>query len=119
MQANQAEITQQNQQEYFISGVVDFSTVPDLMRRATDFFKSHKITVHGKSKTGKSASGGQSTSAKNAATITVDMSQITACNSAGLALMLEMTKQAEINNIKLHFEKLPESLLTIAKAYGI
>lgn len=123
MQANQAEITQQNQQEYLISGVVNFSTVPDLMRRATDFFKSHKITVHGKSKPGKSESRkpapGQSTGAKNVADITVDMSQITACNSAGLALMLEMTKQAEINNIKLHFEKLPESLLAIAKAYGI
>lgn len=113
MQLNQAEITQKNQHKYLISGVVDFSTVPDLLRRATGFFKSHKISVHVKPGSGESAG------AKNAATITVDMSQITSCNSAGLALMLEMTKQAGTNNIKLHFENLPESLLTIAKAYGI
>lgn len=98
MQLNQAEITQQNQQTYLISGVVDFSTVPGLMRSATDFFKSHdKLAVE---------------------KVNVDLSQITTCNSAGLALILEMTREAGSNNIELHFENPPESLLTIAKAYG-
>ncbi len=99
MQLTQAEITQQNQQKYLISGAVDFLTVPDLMKRASVFFKGHKQSER--------------------ANIEVDLSQVTTCNSAGLALMLEMAKHARLNNIELHFNNLPENLLTIAKAYGI
>ncbi len=108
MQLSQAEITQQNPQKYLISGTVDFSTVPYLMQCAQSFFKAHKKLLPGKS-----------TTEKNAATITADLSQVTGCNSAGLALLLEMIKQARLNNIELHFEKLPDTLLTIAKAYGV
>ena len=107
MQLNQAEIIQQNQQKYLISGAVDFSTLPGLMQRASDFFKSHK----------KSAPANVSTNAD--ASITMDLSKITACNSAGLALILEMVRQAGNHNIELHFKNLPETLLTIAKAYGV
>ncbi len=108
MQLSHVEITQQNQQKYLISGTVDFSTVPYLMQRVQGFFKAHK----------KSASG-QSATEKNAATITADLSKITDCNSAGLALLLEMLKYARLNDIELHFENLPDTLLTIAKAYGV
>ncbi|NOQ69511.1 MAG: STAS domain-containing protein [Gammaproteobacteria bacterium] len=108
MQLSQAEITQQNPQKYLISGTVDFSTVPYLMQCAQGFFKAHK----------KSASG-QSATEKNAATITTDLSHVTGCNSAGLALLLEMIKHARLNDIELHFENLPDTLLTIAKAYGV
>lgn len=100
MQLSQAEITQQNQQEYFISGTVDFSTVPDLMQRAAAFFKDYKQQ-------------------SAPAAITVDMSQITTCDSTGLALILEMAKDARLKKIELHFKNLPEALLTIAKAYGV
>ncbi len=106
MQLNQAEIIQQNQQKYLISGAVDFSTVPDLIQRVTYFFKSLN----------KSASANAS---GEAGFTIVDLSKITVCNSAGLALVLEMVKQARNHNITLHFENLPETLLTIAKAYGI
>ena len=99
MQLNQAEITQQNQQKYLISGAVDFSTVPELMKRASVFFKDIRQAEQ--------------------MSIEVDLSQITVCNSAGLALMLEMAKHARLNNITLHFKNIPENLLTIAKAYGI
>ncbi len=108
MQLSQAEITQQSPQKYLISGTVDFSTVPYLMQRVQGFFTAHK----------KSATK-QSAVEKNAATITIDLSQITDCNSAGLALLLEMVKHARLNNIELHFENLPGTLLTIAKAYGV
>ncbi len=104
MQLSQAEITQQNQQKYLISGTVDFSTVPDLMKSAKSFLKSA-----GNSVTGQAASE----------KISIDLSKITDCNSAGLALMLEMVKHARSNNIELHFENLPDTLLTIAKAYGV
>ena len=108
MQLSQAEITQHSPQEYLISGTVDFSTVPYLMQRVQGFFKAHK----------KSAAK-QSAVEGNATTITTDLSQITECNSAGLALLLEMVKQARSNNIKLHFKNLPDTLLIIAKAYGV
>lgn len=104
MQLSQAEITQQSQQQYLISGTVDFSTVPDLMRRAKNFLKTASNHV-----------AGQTASEK----VSVDLSEITDCNSAGLALMLEMVKHARSNNIELHFENLPGTLLTIAKAYGV
>jgi phospholipid transport system transporter-binding protein len=94
---SQAEIIQQNQQQYSISGAVDFNTAPDLVQRALNYFKAN---------TGNNK-------------IRVDLSKITKCNSAGLALMFEMTKHARTKNIDLHFENLPETLLTIAKAYGV
>ena len=104
MQLAQAEITQQNKQKYLISGTVDFSTVPGLMRQMAGFFKSYKQVAAGQGVTEK---------------VRVDLSQITDCNSVGLALMLEMAKDARSNNIELHFENLPGTLLTIAKAYGV
>ena len=107
MQLNQAEIIQQNQQKYLVSGAVDFLTLPGLMQRATEFFKVFK----------KSASTNGNANAD--ASITMDLSKITVCNSAGLALILEMVKQAGHHNIDLHFENLPENLITIAKAYGV
>ncbi len=97
MNSSQADIIQQNQQQYVISGAVDFNTAPDLMQRALSFFKAN--TGNDKVK--------------------VDLSKITKCNSAGLALMFEMAKHAKTKNIELHFENLPETLLTIAKAYGV
>ncbi len=47
------------------------------------------------------------------------MSQVTDCNSAGLALMLEIVKHARAKKIELHFENLPDNLLIIAKAYDV
>jgi ABC-type transporter Mla MlaB component len=107
VQQNQAEIVQQTQQKFLVSGVVDFSTLPELMKSASVIFQSLKkyatANVNANAETG----------------ITVDLSKITACNSAGLALILEMAKQAASDNVELHFENLPETLLTIAKAYGV
>jgi len=104
MSLSQAEIVQQNQQEYSISGDVDFLTVPGLVRQSLSFFKenarANKSTV-------------------KPAKITVNLSQITSSNSAGLALMLEMVKNAQQNNVELHFDNLPDTLQTIAKAYGV
>lgn len=95
MQQGQAEITQQSKQQYSISGSVDLTTAPDLMRQATVFFKNADKKIN------------------------IDLSQVTRSNSAALALMLEMLKYARSNQIELHFEHLPETMLTIAKAYGI
>ena len=95
MEQGQAEISQQSKQQYNISGTVNLTTAPDLMRQAARFFKSADKKIN------------------------IDLSQVTSSNSAALALMLEMLKQARKNQIELHFEHLPETMLTIAKAYGI
>ena len=100
MQLSQAEIIQQDQHRYFISGVVDFSTVPDLLRRTSAFFVADN-------------------SSSSSRQVTIDLSQVAECNSAALALMLEIVKNAQQNSIEVHFENLPATLLTIAKAYGV
>ena len=97
MQLSQAEITQQNQQQYLVTGTVDFSTAPELMRQAKSYFKAYQAEAE----------------------VKIDLSAIVACNSAGLALMLEIVKHAKANNIAVKFINLPDTLLTIAKAYGV
>lgn len=99
MQINQAEIVQQNNQHYLISGVVDFSTVPNLMRQASGFISASRSSESG--------------------SMTIDLSQVEECNSAALALMLDIAKSAQQKDIELFFKNLPATVLTIAKAYGI
>lgn len=99
MQKSHAEITQQNQQKYIIAGTVDFSTAPDLLRKASGLI-SDSNTADSKP-------------------VIIDLSQVIECNSAALALMLEIVKSAEQKNIELYFENLPDTVSTIAKAYGV
>ena len=99
MNLSQADITQQDQKRYSITGVIDFSTVPDLMSKVAAIYKAGKQS--------------------SLSELDIDLSQVTECNSAGLALILEMAKDARANNITLHLAKIPESLLSIARAYGI
>lgn len=105
MHSTEAEIVQQDNQKYLISGAVDFSTTPDLVRQ---FVKLVRAAKRNKAK--------EKTAAKN---LIIDMSQVTDCNSAGLAFMLEITKDIQLSNVSVQFENLPDTLLTIAKAYGI
>ena len=99
---DQSEIVQQDNHRYQITGTINFATVPVLMRRVLQVFRTHRTTGSGK-----------------ASDVVFDLSQVADCNSAGLALILEMSKDALSNNIQLHFDNLPASLLTIAKAYGV
>ncbi len=99
MQLSQAEIKQQNQQQYIISGTVDFSTVPDLLRQSQVLFATLNAPENRQ--------------------VSIDLSQVADCNSAALALMLEIVKNAGQKNIETVFENLPTTLLTIAKAYGV
>mgnify|MGYP001828988576 FL=1 len=112
MQSNQPEqdksdIVQQDHHRYQVTGTLDFSTVPALMRRAVSILKGHINTGH------------KNTGAGKASAVEFDPDQVADCNSAALALMLEMARDARSKNIELHFDNLPASLLTIAKAYGV
>ena len=100
MQLSQADLVQQNKREYIVSGAVVFSTAPDLVKRLLSFFKSYERD-------------------QIESTVTVDLSKLTDCNSAGLAMMLEMAKDARIYGIECYFDNLPDSLRIIAKVYGI
>ena len=99
MQSSQVEITQQSQQKYLISGCLNFSTVPDLMNQVNVILPS--------------------LSAKENSSLIFDFSEITECNSAALAWMLESVERARLKDLALQFENLPATLLTIAKAYGV
>lgn len=99
MQSSQAEITQQSQQKYLVSGAVNFSTVPDLMNQVNAIFPK--------------------LSAAESSSLVIDFSQITECNSAALAWMLESVEKARLKNIELKFDNLPTALLSMAKAYGV
>jgi len=96
VQLTQAEITQLTPQQFQLRGTVDFSTAPALVSQASSLFRQQSAT-----------------------TIEVDCSAIVSSNSAGLALMLELVRDAKANNIELKFKSLPDTLMTIAKAYGV
>ncbi len=110
----QAEVTQSGPDRYIISGVLDFSTVPDLLRQMSVFFKGIKQGIKQDVKQGHEVND----PAIKEQNIIVDLSEVTVCNSAALALLLEIARDASSNNFKIHFNHLPETLLTIAKAYG-
>ncbi|MDT8283486.1 MAG: STAS domain-containing protein [Gammaproteobacteria bacterium] len=99
MQSSQAEITQQSQQKYIVSGNVDFSTAPDLLRQADTLFSTLSATEN--------------------KSIVIDFSKVTECNSAALAWVLELVKSSRLKNLEVQFENLPTNLQTIAKAYGV
>ncbi len=48
-----------------------------------------------------------------------DFSQVQACDSAGLALVLEWIKMAEQRKIQIHLYQLPQQLQSIAASAGL
>ncbi len=77
-----------------ISGVLNFETVPGLMKQAEQLFKNRNQ-------------------------INVDLADVTDSNSAGLALLLEMIRTIKMQNKMINFKNLPEQIDIMANAYGI
>lgn len=90
---------QQDSNQFRIEGTVDFSTVPDLVKQAKNALSNVTATEAGP--------------------FIFDLSKVSSCNSAALALMLEIVKYGKKTNLSLKFKNIPDSLLKIAKAYGI
>ena len=90
---------QQDSNRFSIEGTVDFSTVPALVKQV-----KHAL--------------GKLTAAEGELII-IDLSRVSSCNSAALALMLEIVKFGNKIKLNLKFENIPDSLLKIAAAYGI
>ena len=77
-----------------VSGVLDFDTVPELMRQASSLLS-------------------------DAGSIVVDFSGVSNCNSAGLAVILEMARLMRQREKKICFQSLPEQIHTFARAYSV
>lgn len=77
-----------------ISGVLNFETVPVLMKQAEQLFgKLDKVSV--------------------------DLAEVSDSNSAGLAMLVEMQRIIKMQKKSIDFKNLPEQITIIATAYGI
>lgn len=72
-----------------VDGVLDFATVPDLDARSATLFAGARRVI-------------------------VDLSGVTAANSAGLALLLEWQRQARRADRTLFIRNLPRALASLA-----
>ena len=79
---------------FIVSGTLGFDTVPDLMKQASRLFAPFDSVV-------------------------VDFSGVDNCNSAGLAVVLEIAKEMRQQNKSVCFQSLPEQIHTFARAYSI
>ncbi len=77
-----------------LSGVLDFQTVPALAKRAKTLLDKKDATV-------------------------VDCSQVVSSNSAGLALLLEMSRIMRATEQSIRFQNVPQQIQTVARAYGL
>ena len=77
-----------------VSGVLNFETVPALMKQAEQLFKNQQQ-------------------------VSIDLAGVTDSNSAGLALLLEMLRTIKSQNKSINFKNLPEQISIVASAYGI
>ncbi|MDT8452753.1 MAG: STAS domain-containing protein [Gammaproteobacteria bacterium] len=77
-----------------ISGVLNFETVPVLMKQAEQLFgELDKVSV--------------------------DLAEVSDSNSAGLAMLVEMQRIIKMQKKSIDFKNLPEQITIIAAAYGI
>ena len=79
---------------WLLSGELNFETVPALLQ--------HR--------------GVQMEAGKN---LTVDLSEVTRVDSAGLALMIEWLRESERKDLDMTFTSVPEQLLSIARVCGL
>jgi ABC-type transporter Mla MlaB component len=79
---------------FLLSGTLGFDSVPDLMKQALRLFAPFDSIV-------------------------VDFSGVDHCNSAGLAIILEFTRQMRQQNKTICFKSIPEDIHTFARAYSI
>ena len=86
--------TQDEHGRFLVSGKLVFETVPDLMKQARRLFAAVDNAV-------------------------VDFSAVESCNSAGLAVILEMAREMQWQRKSISFHALPEQIHTFARAYGV
>ena len=86
--------TQDEKGRFLVSGTLGFDTVPDLMKQAKRLFASVDTAI-------------------------VDFSGVGSCNSAGLAVVLEMARVMRQQHKTICFRDVPEQIHTFARAYSV
>lgn len=89
-----AEINALDANSFVLKGVLDFDTVPGLMKQIESVLAQSK---HAR----------------------LDFSAIEKTNSAGLALLLEIVRFMRHRNATVQFINIPEQIAIVARAYGI
>lgn len=82
-------LNKQSDTRYFIEGQITFASLNKATIPSFEFLKSAKK-------------------------IDLDLEKVTAADSAGLALILELIKYSKLYNTKLNFKNTPQQLLTLA-----
>ncbi|GJM07397.1 MAG: hypothetical protein DHS20C10_11310 [marine bacterium B5-7] len=77
-----------------LSGDLDFSTVSTLLAEGEALIRSAAVSA-------------------------VDLTQVTASNSAALALLLAWLRVAKQHSHRLHFKGMPQQLCDMASLYGV
>jgi len=86
--------SQKDNGRFLVSGTIGFDNAPGLMKQARHLFTSVDSVV-------------------------VDFSGVDNCNSAGLALILEMAREVWEQNKTICFVSLPKQIRTFARAYSV
>ena len=86
--------SQKDKGHFLVSGVLGFDNTPDLMKQARRLFAA-------------------------ADSVVVDFSGVESCNSAGLAIILEMARETWRQNKTICFVSLPKQVRTFARAYSV
>ena len=89
-----ADISAAGDKRFRIDGVLDFDTVPRLMNQARQLLSS-------------------------ATSVQVDFAGVTSCNSAGLALLLELAREMKQRNKSIEFHNMPRQIRIFAEAYDV
>lgn len=91
---SQARVKVVDNTRWELSGELNFESVPRLWRKMAILFKTPT-------------------------SLTLDLSGVLHCNSAGLALLVEWLREAQRLDKKVSFENTPEQLLAVAKSCGV
>lgn len=86
---NQATLTSSGENQFAVSGNLNFATVSDLLRQSEKLFVS-------------------------AASINIDLSSVIHVDSAGLALVLEWLRYGKHNHKVVRYQNLPAQLQSLA-----
>ena len=94
MAADKARIERRGDDAFLLSGELNFATVPALLREGAALFDGQ-------------------------GRVSLDLQQVTRSDSAGLALLVEWTRQAKVQGATLVFHNITPQMLAIAQVSGL
>ena len=93
----QAEIRQANNHAIEVQGVLDFATVPTLIKTVEKVLKQ----------------------AEAGTVFKLDLAEVSSSNSAGVAFLLELNRLCRLSEQSLKIRHMPQPMQTIARAHGV